>query len=46
MVVSRDATTAFVQEDNEGLYRFRVFERFALRDKDPTSRILLEFQQA
>jgi uncharacterized linocin/CFP29 family protein len=46
MVVGRDATTAFVQEDNEGLYRFRVFERFALRDKDPTSRILLEFERS
>jgi len=46
MVVGRDATTAFLQEDNEGLYRFRVFERFALRDKDATSRFLLRFQQA
>lgn len=46
MVIGRDATTAFVQEDNEGLYRFRVFERFALRDKDPTSRILLDFARA
>jgi len=45
MVVGRDATTAFLQEDNEGLYRFRVFERFALRDKDPTSRFLLRFQR-
>lgn len=43
IVIGRDATTAFVQEDNEGMYRFRVFERFALRDKDPTSRILLDF---
>ncbi len=46
MVIGRDATTAFVQEDNEGLYRFRVFERFALRDKDPTSRTLLDFARA
>ncbi len=46
MVIGRDATTAFVQEDNEGLYRFRVFERFALRDKDPKSRVLLEFARA
>jgi hypothetical protein len=44
LVVGRDATTAFLQEDSEGLYRFRVFERFALRDKDPTSRFLLRFQ--
>ncbi|MGC5561798.1 encapsulin [Streptomyces sp. FR-108] len=42
-VVGRDATTAFVQEDSEGLYRFRVFERFALRDKARSSRILLKF---
>jgi uncharacterized linocin/CFP29 family protein len=46
MVVARDATTAFLQEDSEGLFRFRVFERFALRDKDPTSRFLLKFEQA
>jgi len=46
IVIGRDATTAFVQEDNEGLYRFRVFERFALRDKDPQSRILLDFALA
>jgi uncharacterized linocin/CFP29 family protein len=46
MVVARDATTAFLQEDSEGLFRFRVFERFALRDKDPTSRFLLRFEQA
>jgi uncharacterized linocin/CFP29 family protein len=45
LVTGRDATTAFLQEDSEGLYRFRVFERFALRDKDPTSRFLLRFQR-
>jgi uncharacterized linocin/CFP29 family protein len=44
LIVGRDAITAFVQEDNEGLYRFRVFERFALRDKDRTGRIVLRFQ--
>jgi uncharacterized linocin/CFP29 family protein len=44
LVVGRDATMAFLQEDSEGLYRFRVFERFALRDKDPTSRFLLKFE--
>jgi uncharacterized linocin/CFP29 family protein len=46
MVVARDATTAFLQEDSEGLFRFRVFERFALRDKDPTSRFLLKFEHS
>jgi uncharacterized linocin/CFP29 family protein len=44
LIVGRDATTAFVQEDSEGLYRFRVFERIALRDKDPTGRMILKFQ--
>jgi len=43
LVIGRDATVAFVQEDNEGMYRFRVFERFALRDKDPSGRVLLDF---
>ncbi|MEU9917798.1 hypothetical protein [Streptomyces sp. NPDC051001] len=45
LVVGQDAVTAFVQEDNEGLYRFRVFERLALRDKDRTGRILLKYQE-
>ena len=45
MVIARDAITAFVQEDNQGLYRFRVFERFALRDKNPTNRFLLRFER-
>src|SRR5262249_26443676 len=34
LVIGRDAITAFMQEDSQGLYRFRVFERFAVRDKD------------
>lgn len=42
-VVGMDATTAFLQEDTEGRYRFRVYERFALRLKDATSVIRLEF---
>jgi uncharacterized linocin/CFP29 family protein len=45
LVVGRDAVTAFVQEDTEGLYRFRVFERLALRDKDPTGRVVLKFAE-
>ncbi len=45
LIVGRDATTAFVQEDNEGLYRFRVFERFALRDKDRTGRVIFKFEK-
>jgi hypothetical protein len=39
-----DATTAFMQEDPEGRYRFRVYERFALRLKDKTAVIRLEFE--
>lgn len=43
LVVGMDSTTAFLQEDTEGRYRFRVYERFALRLKDTTSVIRLEF---
>jgi uncharacterized linocin/CFP29 family protein len=45
LVFGRDATTAFVVEDNQGLYRFRVFERFALRDKDRSGRVALLFER-
>lgn len=45
LVVGVDATTAFLQEDQTGLYRFRVFERFALRLKDDSAIVLLEFQR-
>ncbi|MBI1744417.1 encapsulin [Candidatus Acetothermia bacterium] len=44
LVVGIDATTAFTQVDGEGLYRFRVFERFALRVKDKTGFVELAFQ--
>ena len=44
LVVGLDATTAFMQQDPNGYYRFRVVERFALRLKDSTGVILLEFQ--
>jgi uncharacterized linocin/CFP29 family protein len=44
LVVGLDATTAFMQQDTDGAYRFRVVERFALRLKDPTAVIRLEFQ--
>jgi uncharacterized linocin/CFP29 family protein len=43
LVMGMDATTAFLQEDPDGRYRFRVFERFVLRLKDPTSVMRLEF---
>ncbi|MGH2413199.1 MAG: hypothetical protein ACRDEA_05825, partial [Microcystaceae cyanobacterium] len=45
LVMGMDATTAFMQVDGEGLYRFRVFERFALRLKDPKAVVRLEFQK-
>ena len=43
LVVGLDAITAFLQEDIEGLYQFRVFERFTLRLKDVTAVIKLDF---
>ena len=45
LVMGMDTTTAFLQEDTEGNYRFRVFERFALRLKDESSVIRLEFEK-
>lgn len=45
LVVGMDAITAFLQEDTEGLYQFRVFERFTLRLKDVTAVIKLDFKQ-
>lgn len=44
LVVGMDAMTAFMQEDPEGRYRFRVYERFALRLKDKTAIMRLEFE--
>ncbi|MBK1706057.1 encapsulin [Halochromatium glycolicum] len=46
LVVGRPPTVAFMQEDVDGTYRFRVFERFALRLKDPTAVIRLDFEPA
>lgn len=43
LVVGQDPVTAFSHADAEGLFRFRVFERFALRVKDPTSVVALAF---
>jgi hypothetical protein len=39
-----DATTAFMQQDTDGAYRFRVLERFALRLKDIGAIVRLEFE--
>jgi uncharacterized linocin/CFP29 family protein len=44
VVVGIDPTTAFQQMDDSGIYRFRVFERFALRIKDPSSIVRLHFK--
>lgn len=45
LVVGKDATTAFMQEDPDGKYRFRVYERFALRLKDPSAIVKLVFRR-
>jgi uncharacterized linocin/CFP29 family protein len=44
LVCGLDATTAFMQQDTDGNYRFRVVERFALRLKETVAVIRLEFQ--
>jgi uncharacterized linocin/CFP29 family protein len=44
LVVGLDATTSYMQQDSNGNYRFRVLERFALRLKDTSGVIRLEFQ--
>ncbi len=44
LVIGVDVITAFTQVDSEGLYHFRVNERFALRVKDPTALVLLKFE--
>jgi uncharacterized linocin/CFP29 family protein len=44
LVVGTDATAAFMQESPEGLYVFRVYERFALRVMDNASIVKLNFK--
>ncbi len=44
LVVGMEATTAFLHEEPDGLFRFRVYERFALRLRDPTAVMLLKFE--
>jgi uncharacterized linocin/CFP29 family protein len=44
LVIGVDIITALTQVDSEGLYHFRVNERFALRVKDPTALVLLNFK--
>jgi uncharacterized linocin/CFP29 family protein len=43
LVVGMDVATSFLQEDPDGRYRLRVWERFALRRKDSSAIIKLEF---
>ena len=44
VIMSVEPTTAFVQVDNQGLSQFRVFERWALRVKDPNAMVQLAFE--
>lgn len=44
LVIGKPATTTFLFDDAEGLYRFRVAKRFALRLKDPSAIIKLIFE--
>jgi len=37
LVIGRDAQVAFLQEDDDGKYRFRVWKRFAYRLRDPSA---------
>ncbi len=44
LAVGMDARTEFLQEDTEGRFRFRVYERFALRLKDLSARVKFRFK--
>ena len=44
LVVGIEPITEFLQVSTEGLYRFRVFERFALRVKDTSAIVRLDFK--
>src|SRR5262245_6773557 len=44
LVITVDPTSAFVQVDEQGIYQFRVFERWALRVKDPGALVRLVFK--
>lgn len=43
LVVGAQPVTAFQQEDTTGNFRFRVLQRFALRIKDTTAIVILQF---
>ncbi|MBS1693785.1 MAG: encapsulin [Actinobacteria bacterium] len=42
--LAQDAVTAFTQEDPGGAYRFRVFERVQIVNRDPRALVRLNFQ--
>lgn len=44
LVIGQDPVAGFMQQDPDGNFRFRVLERFALRLKDSSAVIRLEFQ--
>ena len=44
VLVGREPAAAFLQEDPDGSYRFRVWQRFALRIRDPSAIIGLRFR--
>jgi uncharacterized linocin/CFP29 family protein len=43
LVIGLEPIVAFMQEDTDGNFRFRVLQRFALRVKDPTGIVILKF---
>jgi uncharacterized linocin/CFP29 family protein len=43
VAIAVDAVTAFTQVDANEIYRFRVYERFTVRVKDPTALVVLRF---
>ena len=45
LVVGMDARAEYLQQAEGGLFRLRVYERFALRLKDLSSIIRLDFQE-
>jgi uncharacterized linocin/CFP29 family protein len=45
LVMSVDPITEFLQVDPDGMYRFKVYERFVLRVKDNTAIVRFEFKK-
>jgi len=45
LVASVDPITEFLQVDPDGMYRFKVYERFVLRVKDNTAIVRFEFKK-